>query len=266
MVHLQPLPGSPAAGTRAPDQLLGAAYERAQQDALTILHGGMDGVIVENFGDAPFYPGRVPPIVVASMAALVTRLAGELRARARSNSSPFLGINVLRNDAASALAIASVAGLDCIRVNIHCGAMVTDQGIIEGRAHETLRERERLRTDALIFADVLVKHATPLGGTDLDVGALAQDTATRGRADALIVTGKATGAATNLDRLRTVREAVPDVPVLVGSGVRADNIGDYAQSADGFIIGTALKPNGDVDAPVEVDLVKAIVREGRSSS
>ena len=260
MVHLPPLPGSAAAGTRTPDQLLSAAYERAQQDALTILHGGMDGVIVENFGDAPFFPDRVPPIVVASMAALVTRLAGELRARSGGGSAPFLGVNVLRNDAASALAIASVAGLDCIRVNIHCGAMVTDQGVIEGRAHETLRERERLRVDVLVFADVLVKHATPLGGVNHDVGALARDTAGRGRADALIVTGAATGAAADLHELRTIRQAVPDVPVFVGSGIRADNVEDYAKSADGFIVGTALKPGGDVEAPVEVDLVKELVR------
>ena len=194
------------------------------------------------------------------MSALVTRLAGELRARAGGNSSPFLGVNVLRNDAASALAIASVAGLDFIRVNVHCGAMVTDQGIIEGRAHETLRERERLRSAVLIFADVLVKHAVPLGGGDHDVGALAGDTAGRGRADALIVTGKATGATADIERLRAVREAVPDVPVFVGSGVQAENIEDFAKLANGFIVGTSLKPDGDIEAPVNVDLVKELVR------
>ncbi len=255
MVHLPPLPGSPGAAGHPPGDVLAAAIESARRDAAAIVEGGMDGIIIENFGDAPFFPDRVPPIVVASMASIATRLREDLETR--------IGVNVLRNDARAALSIAAATGLDFIRVNVHCGAMVTDQGIVEGRAHETLRERSRLGARVAILADVLVKHAAPIGG-ESDVADLARETVGRGGADALIVTGPATGAVAEVERLRRVREAVPGTPILVGSGIAADTVDAYADLADGFIVGTALKRDGDVLAPVETARVRALVDRVRS--
>jgi len=122
VVHLLPLPGAPRASAG-----LRAVETRALRDARALYEGGVDGVIVENLGDAPFTAGRVDAWTVAAM----TRLALGVRALAPER---MLGINVLRNDALSALAVAEASSADFIRVNVHTGAMVTDQGVITGQA------------------------------------------------------------------------------------------------------------------------------------
>ncbi len=251
VVHLPPLPGSPRfAGD------LDAVIAYACRDAGALLAGGLDGYVVENFGDAPFHPSDTPPWVPAVMA----RVAAALPRQTAGGRRAVVGANVLRNDALAALAVAVAAGLDFIRVNVHIGAAVTDQGLIEGRAADTLRARRALAaTRVAILADVLVKHARPLGGGQVDIAETAEETAYRGLADALIVTGTATGRATSLDDLRAVRAAVPDRPLLVGSGVTAATVGDTLSLADGAIVGTSLKIDGRTTAPVDVDRVRALV-------
>jgi membrane complex biogenesis BtpA family protein len=167
-----------------------------------------------------------------------------------------VGFNVLRNDAHAALALCAACGGAFLRVNVHTGAMVTDQGLIEGNAFETLRQRERLAPGTAIFADVLVKHATPLG--DLPIEIAARDTIERGLADALIVSGTGTGVATELEDVRRVRAACPGTPVLLGSGVTAANVGAYLDHASGFIVGTSAKRAGAVGNPVDERRVAAL--------
>jgi membrane complex biogenesis BtpA family protein len=169
-----------------------------------------------------------------------------------------VGFNVLRNDAAAALALCAACGGAFIRVNVHTGAMVTDQGLIEGNAFETIRLRQRLAPAAEIYADVLVKHACPLG--DLPIEIAARDTVERGLADALIVSGTGTGVATDAADVRRVRAACPKTPILLGSGVTAGNVGDYLEFADGFIVGTSVKRGGDVSKPVDEKRVAALRR------
>ena len=245
MIHLKPLPGSPAGGDI--DEVLDAA--RSDAEALTA--AGVDGMIVENFGDAPFAKDRVPPVTVAAMSVVV-------RALRRDHNVP-LGVNVLRNDAEAALSIATVAGADFIRVNVHVGAVVADQGVIEGKARETLLLKRALGSDVQLFADVRVKHARPLGGDPGPEGMIteAKDAAGRGRADALILSGSATGQSTDLEELRRMREALPDVPLLVGSGVTVDNLRDYWPFADGMIVGSALKQGGSARSPVDPERARA---------
>jgi membrane complex biogenesis BtpA family protein len=243
MIHLLPLPGSPRA--RSLKEVLG----RAEQDARALARGGVDGLVVENFGDAPFAPGPAEPQVVASMA-IAARTVRE------ATGLP-LGINVLRNDARGALAIALAAGASFIRVNVHVGAAETDQGRIEGRAYETLRYRRTLGSQAAIFADVFVKHAQPAGGTSLERAA--RETAYRGLADVLLVTGAETGGPVDPERLRAVKRAVPDRPVYVASGVDPENASLYPE-ADGFIVGTALKRDARVENPVDPRRVRSLVR------
>jgi hypothetical protein len=258
VVHLPPLPGSPGAAGRSASECLAAALSSALRDARALIEGGADGWIIENFGDAPFFPDAVPPETVAAMSAIAFAVRRELRLDAPDG--PLLGINVLRNDASAALAIAAVCGLDCMRVNVHAGAMVADQGILQGRAHRTLRDRARLGTAVAILADVWVKHAAPLGIAPPDPASAARDAAYRGLADALIVTGEATGAAADVERLRAVRAAAPDRPILVGSGVTSANVGRYLDAADGFIVGTSLKEDGDVRRPVDPARVRELLR------
>ena len=251
VVHLPPLPGSPRwAGDRT------ALFEAARRDASALIAGGMDGFIVENFGDAPFFPDRVPPETIAAM----TTIANELRREV--GDAPTIGINVLRNDAAAALAIAAAVGADWIRVNVHTGAMLTDQGWIEGRAAETLRRRAALdATDVRIAADVGVKHALRPPGFSMTESA--RETVGRGLADAVIVTGVATGAAVAGDDLAEVRGALPDTPIWIGSGATSDTIGALLEIADGVIVGTTLKREGRLDQPVDRSRVEAFVAAAR---
>ena len=245
MVHLLPLPGSP--GWRGSMQ---DVTRRALQDAAVLEQAGFDALLVENFGDAPFVPERVPPVTVAALTAVLTRLSEATRL-------PF-GVNVLRNDAASALGIAVATGARFIRVNVHSGAMLTDQGWISGRAHETVRQRAQLNAPVAICADVLVKHATPLPGVDLVE--LARDTRLRGQADVLIVSGTATGAPTNPERARLVKRALPDAPVWIGSGVNADTVNELLSIADGAIVGSALKLDGTITNPVDPKRAQTLIR------
>ena len=241
MVHLLPLPGAPLfAGS------LAEVIDAALSDARAIAGGGCDALAVENFGDRPFFATRVPPETIASM----TRVIAEIAAACKLQ----IGVNVLRNDARSALAIAAAVGARFIRVNVHTGAMVTDQGIIEGDAAETLRYRARLAPDVAIFADHLVKHATPLGAQS------AKDLRLRGLADAIIITGPETGAPADPERLAELRDET-DAPLIVGSGLDESNAAQYAL-ADAAIVGTALKRGGKVDPSRVERIVRAFKSAG----
>lgn len=249
VVHLAPLPGSP----RHDRQAIREIASRAARDAGNLLEAGFDGYFLENFGDAPFYQERVPPHVVS----ILTRVATEV-----PRGDALVGINVLRNDASAALAVALACDLGMIRVNVHTGAMVTDQGIIQGQAAVTTRERRHLAPGVAILADVNVKHAVPLG-TRFDLESAARDMAYRGLADALIVTGEATGLPASPEQILAVRQAVPDRPLLVGSGVHIGTVRGLLEQVDGVIVGTALKQDGDVEKPVDPARAREFTAEAR---
>jgi len=237
VVHLLPTPGSPGFGGRFESVL-----ERAVQDARALVDGGVDALLVENFGDAPFFAQAVPSETVAALALALH----EVR---RAAAGRPVGVNVLRNDARAALGLCAVSGAAFVRVNVHTGAMVTDQGLIEGRAAETLRERARIAPAVAILADVHVKHATPLGRETLVEAAL--DAHGRGAADALILTGPRTGRPPARADLLEVREQLGSCPLLIGSGLDEHDSQGLLALADGAIVGTALKRSGRVDEPVE---------------
>jgi hypothetical protein len=237
VVHLLSLPGNPI-----PSPGLGAVLARAREDALALAQGGVDAIIVENLGDAPFAKDHVSPYTVAAM----TRAVEVVQEAAPGVE---IGVNVLRNDALSALAIATATGADFIRINVHTGAMVTDQGLIEGRARETLLARAAWGGSVRIVADVAVKHAVPLGPMPLAVAA--RDTFRRGRADVLVVTGTGTGAPTDADHVREVRRAVPEALVWIGSGLTPERASQYGGAAHGAIVGTFFHEDGDLAKPVD---------------
>jgi uncharacterized protein len=247
VVHLLPLPGSPR--WRGDLKTL---IRLAVEDAKAYERGGAHALFIENFWDVPFTRGSVAPETIAAMSA-----AG--RAVRAAVKLP-IGFNVLRNDPRAGLALCAACEGSFVRVNVHTGAMVTDQGIIEGDAYGTIRYRERICPDAQIFADVHVKHAVPLG--DLPIEISARDTLERGLADALIVSGTGTGEAADVSDLERVRQACPRAKILMGSGVTADNLGNYSQ-ADGFIVGTSLKRAGKVGGPVDAKRVAAVLKKLR---
>ncbi len=244
MVHLGPLPGSPGF-----DGDFDAVLEAAITDTAELTGAGFDGIMVENFGDAPFFADDVPKVTVAAM----TRAVASIRA---ATTLP-VGVNVLRNDAAAALSIAAATGAGFIRVNVLSGTMSTDQGVITGRAAELARLRAAVAPEVAVAADVFVKHATPPQG--LTIAQAALDTFERAGADALIVTGAGTGTGTPPEMIATVKEAVPAAPVYIGSGVGADTVGRLLELADGAIVGTSIKVGGVTTAAVDPARARALV-------
>jgi membrane complex biogenesis BtpA family protein len=250
VVHLLPLPTSPRWGGN-----LKAVIDRAEQEATALASGGVDGIIVENFFDAPFPKDHVDPVVVSAMSLIVHRLMHMVTVP--------IGINVLRNDAHSALAIATCTQAHFIRVNVLTGVMATDQGLIEGQAHELLRYRRELGSDVKIFADVLVKHARPLSAPNLTVAV--QDTIERGLADAIILSGWATGSPPSQEDLELARAAAHDTPVFIGSGANWENIPALMQAADGVIVSSSLKRHGRREQPIDPIRVSRFVEATRRS-
>lgn len=244
VIHLAPLPGSPES------QLgLDRIEERALVDARAYAEAGFAGLVVENFGDAPFWAERVGPETVAAMA----RLARALRL---AQPEMALGVNVLRNDGEAALAIAAATGADFIRVNVLSGISHTDQGSITGRAARILRLRRALDSSIRIFADVDVKHAVMAAHTD--PLHQAEDIVERAGADALIVSGRATGDEPDAALIERLTERFPATPVLIGSGLDAANAAEMLAKAAGAIVGTSTKRGGLTRNPVDPAAAKRL--------
>uniref|UniRef100_A0A831X072 BtpA/SgcQ family protein n=1 Tax=Thermorudis peleae TaxID=1382356 RepID=A0A831X072_9BACT len=251
VVHLFPLPGSPRTSLNL-EQII----ERAVDDARAYEAGGASALIVENYGDAPFRKDRVEPYTIAALTRVVTAVRAAVRLP--------VGVNVLRNDAVAALSIAAATGASFIRVNVHTGAMLTDQGIIEGRADETLRLRRFLDAPVEIWADILVKHAAPLGPVSLEEAA--RDALERGLADALILTGSATGQPADPEELRRLRALFPEVPIFIGSGITPERVAAFLPEASGFIVGTWAKEEGIIENRVSRSRVEMLARAIRTAA
>ena len=240
MVHLKPLPGS-----YLYDGDFEAVIERAIDDARTLEKAGFDAIMVENFGDVPF-PKYVDKTTVAAFTAVAKAIRDEV-------SVP-LGINVLRNDGIAAYSIAYVVRADFIRVNVLSGVAYTDQGVIEGIAHGLARLRRRLPSKIRVLADVHVKHAVHF----FDFEDAIRDTVERGLADAVVVSGRATGSPVDVEKLALAKKISP-VPVVVGSGTGYDNLPELWEHADGFIVGTWIKRGGRVENEVSLERARKLV-------
>lgn len=244
VVHLLPLPTSPRWGGS-----LEAVVARAEQEATALAAGGVHGIIIENYHDMPFQAGQVDPAVVSAMSLVVQHLKPLVAVP--------LGLNVLRNDGQSALAIAACTGAQFIRINVLSGVMVTDQGIITGDAYNLMRYRRELGANVQIYADVLVKHARPLGAASLT--AVVKDTVGRSLADGIIISGWATGEPPALAELEMARAAAPDVPLWIGSGATTTNVSALLQVADGVIVASSLKRHGKADQLIDPMRVQRFV-------
>ncbi|WP_455285548.1 BtpA/SgcQ family protein [[Eubacterium] cellulosolvens] len=247
MIHLLPLPGAPRYGGDG----ISRALDAALRDARALQAGGIDGLLMENYGDSPFKPTPSDPETVASMTAIGREIS-------RQVDLP-MGVNVLRNGALAALAIAHAVCARFIRVNVLTESLMTDQGVINACAHDLMRYRKQIGAAAVqIYADVRSKHAAPIVSRPVEESA--RDTAYRGMADALIVTGPHTGAEPDRDQLRRIKQSVPDKAVLIGSGLASRNAVRLLGEADGAIVGTSLKQNGKIERPIDETRVKELVR------
>jgi hypothetical protein len=244
MVHLGPLPGSPRFEGKL-DPIVAAAL----LDGRRLADAGFDALLVENFGDAPFFAEDVPKATVAAMTRIVAAVAEAV-------DLP-VGVNVLRNDALAAIAVATASGASFIRVNVLSGTMYTDQGPITGRAAEVARLRAAINPGLEVLADVFVKHAVPPPGLTFEQAA--QDLWGRGGADGIVVSGIGTGQAIDPSRLHAVRAAVPQAPLYAGSGVDASTVAGLLETCTGVIVGTSIKELGWTAAPVDPERAAALV-------
>jgi uncharacterized protein len=242
-IHLMSLPGSPQYKGSMDD-----IVDTALKEAEIFSKYGCHGLLIENFRDYPFVPDNLAKETVASLAVVTREIV-------RNFNLP-VGVNALRNDAYAAMAVATAAKAQFIRVNIHIGAAISDQGIIQGKAHETLRLRANLKSDVLIFADVAVKHAVPVASRSLDLEV--KDIEERGLADAIIVTGDRTGGEADITNLNIVKQNT-SLPVLIGSGLTAENMDKFYAGIDGMIVGSYFKKDGKADHFVEEEKVRLFI-------
>jgi membrane complex biogenesis BtpA family protein len=263
-IHLPPLAGSPGSYEEHPASALQKAGLQAVREARALEQAGFDGLILENFGDVPFYKDRVPPETVASMAVIA--------AAVREATKLPIGINILRNDARAALAVAATTGCNFIRVNVLSGVAATDQGIVEGQAAELLRERDRLGAKVAILADAHVKHAKTLSSDDLLLAI--EDLALRSSADGVILTGTTTGRPVDVLALSEASRFARSkgIRLFIGSGATRETVGELKTQVHGIIVGSDLRKSGKAGAPLDAvrvrDFVKAYrlgVKKGKAS-
>lgn len=241
----------PTLGSHSYDGNVEKIYETAVTEARACIAEGVDALIVENFRDGPFFPGQVSTETVAT-------LAGVTREIVRLSNIP-VGVAVLRNDAEAAIAIAAATNAAFIRVNVHVGAVLAAQGVVEGKSYSTLRIRTNLKSNIAIFADARVKHSNPW---------IYQDLADEVRdlspyADAVIVSGTLTGVETDTADL-TIARRTTQKPVLIGSGLTPENLQKVFSIADGFIVGSYFKVDGLSMNQIEPRRIRAFM-EARNS-
>ena len=251
MVHCWPLPGAPGYTGYGMQTII----DNALRDADALAEGGVDGLIVENMWDIPFRAG--PHVQPESIAAHAVVAAAVRRAVALP-----MGINLVHNGGVALLGIALAANADFIRVCMFTGAGVWDAGTWdEGCAADLMRRRKELHAEHIkIFADVDKKHSVRFPGIDL---ATHIEWTRFFGADALIVSGRMTGDAPNLAKVREAKALAGDRPVLLGSGTDERNIAAFLAIADGSIVGSSIKENGVCEHPVSVERVRQFVRAAR---
>lgn len=252
VIHLPPLAGAPRSHGQDPNESLQMAGYTAVKEAQQLVAAGFDGIILENFGDAPFFKDHVPAETIASMAIIA--------AATREAVKVPVGINVLRNDGISALAIAAVTGCDFIRVNVLSGVTATDQGLIEGNAALLVRERERFHAPVAIFADAHVKHGISLSSND--IGIEVEDLGLRGMADAVIISGATTGRIPSLEVFQAASQAARthQIPLYLGSGATRDTLAQIKPYLDGIIVGSTLRKGGLAGAPLDAKRIRDFIQ------
>ena len=247
MIHVPRLPGS---GSNF--QPISEVVDFCLTDAKTYFDAGVDHLFIENFGDAPFSKTRAEPHVIAGLTTVIEHIK-------QINPKVTFGVNVLRNDALSALAIATITNSFVIRVNVLTHARLTDQGIIEGCSFELSRYKNQLNSSVKVWADIEVKHSYPLA--NIPTASAVHDTLERAGADKLIFSGSHTGVEADLNKIKSLVESSVINPekVVIGSGITEKNIEQFLPFANNFIVGSSLKMNNNIKNHVDPDKVSRLV-------
>ena len=243
MIHLPPLPGAPFYRDSGFEEIIDYAIREGKK----LENAGFSAAMVENIGDYPYEKAPEEPHVVAAMSVITRELVREI-------TIP-VGVNVLRNAARSSLSVAHFADAKFIRVNALVETIATDSGIIEPAAPALLRLRAMLRSNVMVFADVHVKHAAPIG--ERDIKDVIHDCIHRGGADAIIISGTRTGVPPTEKWVENT-SAISSKPVLIGSGISPENI-KLLEYVEGVIIGTAIKEEGITMNPISPEKARKFV-------
>lgn len=249
VIHVGALPGTPVSQLSVA-QLAGLAVREAE----AYRAGGVDGVMIENMHDAPYLRAKVGAEIVAAMAVIGQAVKVESRLPT--------GVQILAAANTEAMAVAHAANLDFIRAEGYAFAHVADEGLIEASAAELLRYRKAIGAEQVqVWADIKKKHSSHAITADISLGEMAAAVEFM-RGEAVIITGSTTGEP---PRIEDVREAKShsSLPVILGSGISADNLADYYALADGFIVGSSLKVDGRWANPVELPRVERLMAEVR---
>ncbi|VVC36640.1 Membrane complex biogenesis protein, BtpA family,Ribulose-phosphate binding barrel [Cinara cedri] len=233
MIHVRPLPGTPLYDGNGVKRIVYAACKEAE----TYLKCGVDGLIVENMHDVPYVPARhITPETVATMTAICSAVR-----RTVSDCVP-CGVQILAAANSEAIAVAQASGFQFVRAEGFVFGHVADEGYTDACAGRLLRYRESIGArEVCVFADVKKKHSSHAITQDVSLAETAK-AAEFFMADGIVITGTATGQPAEPDHVTDMKRTV-SIPVLVGSGVTADNVYRY-EGADGFIVGSHFKKNG----------------------
>ena len=250
MIHVGALPGTPAA-----QHTLAELEAQVADQAARYREHGAHAIALENMHDVPYLRGQVGPEIVAAM----TRLC--LAARRAAPDLP-LGVQVLAAANREALAVALAADLQFVRVEGFVFAHVADEGFIQSSAADLLRYRRTIGAEHIqVWADIKKKHSAHAITADVSLAETAH-AAEFMRADALIVTGAATGLQPSPADLAETKAAV-HLPVYLGSGITATNLLEYAQ-ADGYIVGSYFKAGGHWAADPDPERVRRFMGAWRA--
>lgn len=247
MVHLKALPGSPAYQESWKEIL-----DMALNDARALYEGGVDGIQIENQFDKPFLKqGQIGPETTAFLTAAGCAIRNQLP------DIP-MGINVHLNGGLQAAAAAKACGADWIRVFNLANGYISNSGYVDALGPELLRYRREIDAGhIMIFGDFQVKHGSHAVTADRSLEEKAHDIEVC-MADAVIITGDTTGQAPDAASVRKVKASV-SIPLLFGSGLNADNAKVLWPEADGAIIGSGFKRGGNLQAPVDRELVRQFI-------
>ena len=245
MIHVRALPGTPRhAGGMAP------IVDQALAEAEIYRACGIHALMVENMHDLP-YVQRPGPEIATAMAVV----AREVK---RAVPRLPLGIQIRAGANRDALAAALAAGADFIRAEAFVFGHVADEGYMDSCAGALLRHRKAIGAEHIaIFTDIKKKHSAHAVTADVDIVQTAH-AAEYFLSDGLILTGAATGEAASADELRAVHAATR-LPVLVGSGITADNLKTYLPLADAFIVGSHFKRDGHWANPLDPARVRRLL-------
>lgn len=244
MVHLPPLPGA-VGYTGYPVREI---VDFALKDAAALEENGVDGLMVENMWNIPFAVGmETSPEEMCAQAVAAAEVI-------KSVNVP-VGINVVHNGARVCLGIAIAAGAKFMRVCLLTGAAVWDTGEFDhGCARELLSARKLNQAEHIkLFCDVDKKHSVRFPGIDL---ATHIEWTEFYLADAMIISGRMTGDAPDLEKVKKAKELANGRPILMGSGMTAENVAEFLKVADGCIVGFGMKDAGHPYRPVNPDKVK----------